>query len=660
MRILRMKLENFQGIRELEIQPDGESCSIYGDNGTGKSTIYNAFTWLMYGKPSTQEKNYTPKTTGSHNLHHSVEMDVRMADGSMITLKKDYHEVYKTVKGNPQPILSGHTTDYSVDGVPVNETQFKRMLSDTYRDEELAKMLTMYDYFLDSMKVADRRKILLQVCGDADFLEVIESQGELLKELPELLRKPGGTDTRYTVDEYRAIVTKKKSLTDKELANIPQRIDEAEKAKPDVTGLDPAKIDEEIERIRASRRELESQKAAGESAAAAVIRQQIVDLELQRTKGEVEHRKAESLKNKDTFERINRLLHMVSAIEMDMMQNVQEQKKRESEIQRMNRRRESLLREWQEENGREWGGSEICPTCGRPLPSEQIEEAKAKFHIAKAQRLEEINQRGLRECSGAMIRSEEEEIERLRGVWKDLDQEKEEAEKSLEAAEKATLAETEYKSTAEYADLTGQIESLKGKMMDLKAATSESDRVLNARIRELDILLEAEQQKKAQLEMVERQDVRIRELEQKETELAATYEELQKGLYLCDQFTKAKTRLLDEKINSRFKTLRFRLFIEQQNGGIADDCEALIPCASGLVPFKSANNAARINAGLELIDVLAEYYGVQMPVFVDNAESITQIQRTEAQVIRLVVSEADKALRFEKKIGYEKRFEAAG
>lgn len=242
MKILKMKLENFQGVKELEIDPQGESSAIYGDNGTGKSTVYNAFTWLMYGKPSTTEKNYTPKTTGSHNLHHSVEMTVELADGSEMVLKKDYHEVYKTIKGNPQPVLSGHTTDYSMDGVPVSETQFKKNLLEIYHDEELAKMLTSYNYFLENMKVGDRRKILLQVCGDADFNEVIESQGDLLRELPEMLRKPGKAENYYTVDEYRAIAAKEKNLTDKELDDIPQRIDEAEKAKPDVTGLDAQTI----------------------------------------------------------------------------------------------------------------------------------------------------------------------------------------------------------------------------------------------------------------------------------------------------------------------------------------------------------------------------------------------------------------------------------
>ena len=172
--------------------------------------------------------------------------------------------------------------------------------------------------------------------------------------------------------------------------------------------------------------------------------------------------------------------------------------------------------------------------------------------------------------------------------------------------------------------------------------------MLIGQLRELDKDMEVQQQKKAQLDPAKKQDARIEELELKEKDLAAKYEELQKGIYLCEQFVKAKTKLLDDKINSRFKTLRFRLFIEQQNGGIADDCEALVPFATGLVPFKSANNAARINAGLELIDTLAEYYGVELPVFLDNSESVTKFYKTKAQLIKLIVSEPDKTLRFER------------
>ena len=478
MKILKMRLENFQGVKELEIDPQGESSAIYGDNGTGKSTVYNAFTWLMYGKPSTTEKNYTPKTTGSHNLHHSVEMTVELADGSEMVLKKDYHEVYKTIKGNPQPVLSGHTTDYSMDGVPVSETQFKKNLLEIYHDEELAKMLTSYNYFLENMKVADRRKILLQVCGDADFNEVIESQGDLLRELPEMLRKPGKAENYYTVDEYRAIAAKEKNLTDKELDDIPQRIDEAEKAKPDVTGLDAQTIDNTMAEIKEKRRELESQRAARESGATTTIRQQIAELESQRAAGEAKHARAEAEANKGAYERISNLRYMASTIETDIMHTEQDKREHENEIQRLNRRREQLLAEWNEENEKEWSGSEICPTCGQQLPAEQIEEAKENFNTAKAQNLETINKRGMTECSSGMIKKEQDEIEALDARLVELKEKKAETAQNLATAEKAVLATTDYKDTAEYRQFTEQIESLQEKLKDARAAAAEADNVL--------------------------------------------------------------------------------------------------------------------------------------------------------------------------------------
>ncbi len=139
---------------------------------------------------------------------------------------------------------------------------------------------------------------------------------------------------------------------------------------------------------------------------------------------------------------------------------------------------------------------------------------------------------------------------------------------------------------------------------------------------------------------------RIQELEAQEKDLSAQYEELEQGIYLCDQFIKAKVRMLTDLINGKFRSVQFRLFVEQVNGGVKDDCEVLVPNDAGtLVPFRDANNAARINAGLEIIEALSEHWGISMPVFVDNAESVTHLLDTTMQTIRLVVSEPDSKLR---------------
>ncbi|MBQ9346343.1 MAG: recombinase RecF, partial [Oscillibacter sp.] len=128
----------------------------------------------------------------------------------------------------------------------------------------------------------------------------------------------------------------------------------------------------------------------------------------------------------------------------------------------------------------------------------------------------------------------------------------------------------------------------------------------------------------------------------------AAYEETEKGLHLCGLFIKSKVRMLTDRINGKFRSVRFRLFVEQVNGGVKDDCEVLVPSADGSqVPYRDANNAARINAGLEIIEALSNHWHTYMPVFIDNAESVTRLVQTETQTIRLVVSEPDKKLRLE-------------
>lgn len=201
--------------------------------------------------------------------------------------------------------------------------------------------------------------------------------------------------------------------------------------------------------IKEKRRELESQRAARESGATTTIRQQIAELESQRAAGEAKHARTEAEANKGAYERISNLRYMASTIETDIMHTEQDKREHENEIQRLNRRREQLLAEWNEENEKEWTGSEICPTCGQQLPAEQIEEAKENFNTAKAQNLETINKRGMAECSSGMIKKEQDEIEALDARLVELKEKKAETAKNLATAEKAVLATTDYKGTAE-------------------------------------------------------------------------------------------------------------------------------------------------------------------------------------------------------------------
>ena len=105
--------------------------------------------------------------------------------------------------------------------------------------------------------------------------------------------------------------------------------------------------------------------------------------------------------------------------------------------------------------------------------------------------------------------------------------------------------------------------------------------------------------------------------------------------FLCEEFIRTKVDMLEEKINKLFKNVKFKMFNTLINGGIEETCQTLI---NG-VPYSDANNAAKINAGLEIINVISKHYQRSFPVFIDNRESVTKIIPTDCQIANLIVSE---------------------
>lgn len=641
MKIIKLHLENFQGLKDFSLVPNGGDASVYGDNGVGKSTLYNAFTWLMYGKASTDEKNYTPKTVGSHHLDHVVELTAELDDGSQLTLKKDYHEVYKTKRGNADPVFAGHTSDYYIDGVPTNETDFNARLKDIYKTEELARMLTSYSYFLEDMKIKDRRDKLLEICGDVDFDSVIKSDENLI-EFPTILKKPGETDSFYTVEEYQAIASKEKKLIDKKLKEIPERIDEALKARPDTEGLNKRDLEAKLEELKQTKADAVASNTKDNAIAKA--QEELANARADYSSAAAKYLETESKKTEGVRGEIRQLQEKAGKIQEETDRLSRELRRTLEIIKDMTAERSKLIAEWNEENAKQWTGSGICPTCGQILPPAYLERVQSEFNTQKSKKLEDISNRG-KAVSKEVIAAAEEASKKIDASLSVKMGELNAVEAEIEKAKAGMKESAPFIETEEGQKLATHITDLENRLGLIKEAEFKAP---NADLLEnIEGMIEGVRTKLANVEMAEKQDARKAELEEEEKELSAQFESLTHGLYLCDLYSKAKAALLDDKVNSHFETLKFRLFIEQQNGGIADDCEALIPCGDTLVPFRSANNAARINAGLEIIDALSNYYGVQLPIYVDNAESSTKIRDTKAQQIRLYVSENDKTLRVE-------------
>jgi DNA repair exonuclease SbcCD ATPase subunit len=655
MKLLTLKLENFQGLKAEKFNFNGHSASIYGDNATGKTTVFNAMTWLLFGKASTGAKNFTPKTKGPdgdlHYLDHAAEATFKLQDGRVITLRKVFHEVYKKKRGSAAEEFDGHTIDFYIDGVPTKEKEYEAtMLSLCGGSVEKMKMLTMPNYFPEEMSRDARRKILLEICGDVSDEDVINSTSEL-KDLPKFLLKPGTTNQYYDVDEYKKIASAKKSEINKQLQEIPGRIDEARRAIPDITGLDPKAIDQKIQELNKQKSELEMEKAQALSGdlTTMAIRKQISEANTRLAEARAAYAAKTSSLNEGTYAAINSLKRDQITVTNRIQDAKADLERTQRTIERLKSHRESLINDYMAIQKETWDESkETCPTCHRPLPEEEIQKLREAFNLQKSRRLEQINLQGQRECSKEMITELEEKANTLREQIKKDEQLIEDYELQLKALQSQLKTPAPFESTEEYAQIMAEIAKLReeennksGQMEAIAAKYTEQIQALNEQIRE-------QEQLKTKIFIAESQKERIAELAAKEKELSKQYEELERGIYLCEVFTKTKVSLLDDKINSKFKSVRFRLFQEQLNGGIKDDCEVMIPTEDGrMVPFTFANNAARINAGLEIIDTLSKHWNLSMPVFIDNAESVTRLLKMDTQVIRLVVSEPDKKLRLE-------------
>lgn len=652
MKIKSLRLENFQGIASAEFDFDGRSASIFGDNATGKTTVFNAVTWLLFDKASTGAKNFTPKTKGSsgdlHNLDHAAEAVFIMDTGEQATFRKVYHEVWKKKRGSATEEFDGNTIDFFIDGIPTKEKQYTSTLQNFCGGIERMKMLTMPDYFAEVMPWDERRKILLELCGDVSDEDVIASNADLA-DLGAFLRKPGSASQLYSVEEYKKIAGARKSEINKQLAALPGRIDEAKRAIPENGAALPAEIEANIKACESTRTSLIEERAsllAGDTAISDAKKKTAeAEAALSAARGAYSVKVSEA--NSKTLDEIGKLTMAAGEARSRASTERSNVRRYMDEEKRMAEARKRLLEEYDAAAKSVWDEArETCPTCGQKFPAEKIDDMRASFNQARSDKLMEINKRGKETCSKDTILQLRQKVEDAEKAAADAEAEAAALQSQIDAMRGNLKSAPAFETTAEYTTLFCEVNKCKARERDLESNAAPDTAFLDTQISALNTEIESLKKQKLQHEQSEAQKNRVAELENAEKQMGAEYETLERGVWLCDEFTKTKVKMLTSRIDSKFKSVRFRLFQEQLNGGVKDDCEVLIPTANGrMVPYTFANNAARINAGLEIIGALAEHWNMEMPVFIDNAESVTHLVDTWMQTIRLVVSEQDKQLR---------------
>lgn len=638
MKLTKLELLNFKGLKAFTINFNGDVI-IRGDNATGKTTVFDSVCWLLFGKDSLDRADFEIKTleTGEpiHKVNHEVTGTFTLDEGGTVELKRVYREKYSSPRGG-EVTMTGHTTDYFVDGVPKKEKEYKEIVNSLV-DENIFKLITNPLYFNETYSWQNRRKLLLEMCGDISDEDVIAEYSEL-KALTDIL-------SGHSVDDHRKVVAAKKTAINKELDMIPVRIDEALRGKPTIDTPRDVLI-QEISLATTTLETLEADKALLVNGHAVVdTRAELRDVQrrlmARESELQMEYKKQSALKSNEYDMVVSELNNLSSKVESTKHRLDTSNR----DIQRIESVIDELMHQRQQVNEDAFvmDIDEACPTCGQKLPAEQIqaarEKAETKFNLRKSKQLEELNQ---------SIELKQQDIENIKKRDAGL-----EPVETLEALIKAkelvkqTITDEIGQLTAPVLDDDSIYADLKAEEFMLQMKLDESNTDHSEEIADIDKRIAATKEHRFNLETelnkyeeVKRIDARVAELESQQAELAAEKSKLDEASYLMDEFIKAKVNMLEDVINSRFKLARFKMFNVMLNGNVEECCETTYKG----VPYRSMNNAARINVGLDIINALTSYFKVNAPVFIDNAEAVTEFVPVNSQTIKLIVDESEPQL----------------
>lgn len=638
--IKKLSLLNFKGIRELEINFNESVTSISGRNGSGKTTVFDAFTWLMFGKDSEDRKAFNIKTLDAsgkaiEKIPHEVTAIIEV-NGEAVTLCRRFKEKWVRKRGSVKDEFTGHEEERLYNDVPMSVKDWTEKIN-AICTEETFKFITNPNYF--PMQKADaQRTMLMRMAGDVSDEEIAFGNDDFQALLGQLTGK--------TMEEYKREIAAKKRTIKAEIETIPARIEECKRMMPESENW------QELEAELEGRQKLLA-KVEGQISDKATAFTDASNERMKKSKrvGELKGARMDlefKIKNQvqaDYNGRRNKQLALQRQVqndELELSNNETMLKGYEGEMTRLKENREALLKEWREINARQLVFDEnafVCPTCGRQLEIDDIErkqgEMTAKFNARKAAELEENNRKG--KANKERMNEVEALISGCKAKIAELQERiKKAKENELYAATlTAPDATPAIENDAEYQRLTSEIAALEKELAEPIQSPETAE--LSERKRQYTADIDEMKAKLAKRDTINRTNQRISELE---TQLRNQSDELSglEGIeFTMAAFSKARIEAVESRINHLFSIVRFKMFETQINGGEVETCEATVDG----VPYSDLNNAMKINAGLDIINAICKSEGVTAPIFIDNAESINELMPTESQMIRLVVTEDD-------------------
>lgn len=622
VRLARLRLEAFRGVRELEVRPGGEDAVVRGANGTGKTTLADAWFWLVTGADSDGCATFQPKQLGADGeptgRSASVEAEVEV-DGRTVTLKKTYREVWTKKRGSAEGEFDGHTTDHWFDGVPVQAAEYAARLASIASPAEFrlggdpSALLARLDW-------RERRAAVSRLCGAVPAADVLDQTGAA--ELAAAMAAGA------SLEDVEARAKADRRAAQERLREIPARLDEARRA-CDAEPVDEREAAAAHEALEQARARLAAARADGAGAARAA---RVSELEAKVAQAELAalERAKQAAAEAAQAEAAAR----EAAAEAASLRRALEEAKAEETAAADEADR--LRAEYEAARAAGYDGlADECPACGQPVPENRKKAALEQFNAEKAARLEAIVAKGK-----AARAAQAEAAKRAYGIDAEARQAEAKAE-ALAAAVRAVAAPPD----------DGALAAAKAELAAAKAC--ESDETALEPLRQA--VLEAAEKardvdaRRARWDASEAARARIVQLERELDDAKAALAAADVLLHQAGLYRDKEAKMMEDRAAAATPGVRWRLFRRLVNGGLEPCCEAEV----GGVPYPALNRAAQVHAGVAVANAVARSRGVAVPVWIDGAESVTTLPECVGQRIALAVDAEAATIQVERELALQ-------
>ena len=640
----KLAIKNFKGIKSNSFSFEPGENVFRSENGGGKTSLVDAFMWLLYGKDSHDNKDFNIKPLDAENATtDKLEVNVFglfSVDGKDVSFSRTLKEKWVKPRGTNQENFTGNETLFEVNSVPMILRDYQHEVNSLI-DEKVFKLVTNPMAFNTILSWQDRRDILIKMSGDVTFEQIISEMGGDHSHITDEL------NSGKSIENYKIQLTAERKKLKDLIDDAPARIDELQNMKPTpkvwkTVEESLALARTELESVNLSIRDLTERNRKAQEAFNIIYNTH--QQKIRNSRALIEAFEDKIRQTTDNFNRsitvdTSSITAKISSLESSVGSLTRTSSSLNADVERKNKQMIELRELWGVENAKVYVKNEddliSCPKCDHKfaISGDDSVDMEASFNLKKAASLEAIQKQG-----GRLKSEVEDTILSIKGIDADIEKvalDLKNAKDELSKINSAPQAETkvlsvELELNPELRKLKSELKALEAEEVVQKASPSSTQELQDKQT----ALMETISQREADLSeraTIEKINTRIEELNAKIKNDGALMSEIEGKLFDIETVVRERISRVESTINSKFEYVKFKMFKTLVNGGEEEACEALI---NG-VPFKDANTGSKINAGLDIIKSISEYFNAYAPIWIDNRESLSKALPVNSQSIHL-------------------------